>query len=305
MRRVLSLLAVASLVLGMGPVRAFHEDDIPLVASGADLPSGWVSFTITTDGSMFAMDIGADGYTGPAQLGFAQYSAAGAAQGAFIFTSFPRKAGAQLDLLGPDSPVHVDAVEDEEVDGLFALGLTFNDLQFGQPLVGTLKVLLWWAGEGAFFWQFRAHGGTTIDAQLAAPRAYLYASDDFANTAYVQAHGYAQRGTTGTPGVGGHVQVQGDLPLEVQNALVGFYSFGLTSAGSLSVTTPAGERSCNSAVVASSGFVGGSSCFFLDLTGPSALGPGDYVLHATSAGAGLSGAFEDIWFGGADAALPA
>ncbi|MGH2828877.1 MAG: hypothetical protein ACRDJM_00175 [Actinomycetota bacterium] len=287
--------AVVALVLGAVPAGAFHEDDLPLIASQSGLGSGWRSFTVTTDGSKYAIDIGGTGLSGPAQTAGFFYRDDNTFLGGFAFTAFPGKDGVLVRVNPPaGDPVNVDTMTTPGENAL-GLGFTFNDPQSGQaPFVGTWKMALWWAGDGVFDWAFRANPGTTIDATDADTSAYLVLSSEFASIAHAQ--GYSSS-------IGGRASVQADHPLEVSDTLLGFYQMGLGSAGTISVTTPSGEQSCGLTPLAVPILTGGI-CVFSEMQGGARNGPGDYVFHTTSAGAGFAGPFDDVWFGGADARLP-
>jgi hypothetical protein len=182
--------------------------------------------------------------------------------------------------------------------GPFGLGFTFNDPASPPPFIGTWKMVIWWASDGAAWdWSFRAAPGTSIAATDFDTSAYLVDSQDFVSLAQAEAY------TAVNGSIGARASVGADYALPVEDTLVGFLQMGLSSTGTLSATTPNGEQQCGLAPLAVP-LVTGGICLFADMIGPARNGPGNYVFHTTSAGAGFAGAFDDVWFGGADARLP-
>lgn len=294
--RLFAFLAIIALALSVAPAGAFHNDDLPLIAGQSGLPNGWRAFTVTTNGSEYSIDITTPQTNGkPVQAAAFFYKNDNSFAGGIAFTAFAGKDGVLVRINPPaGDPVEIDT-QTNPPGGMFGLGLTFNDPRFPPPFIGTWKILVWWAGDGAAWeWTFRGLAGTNIDATLNGNSAYLVDSADFASLAQAEAH---------NGGIGVRASVLADYPLSVGDTLIGFYQMGLASHGTLSVTSPRGEQQCGLAPVAVP-LVTGGICLFADMIGPNRNGPGSYVFHTTSVGAGFAGAFDDVWFGGADARLP-
>lgn len=290
-KRLATILAVGVLALGAMPAHAFHNDGLPLVEAHNGIGAGWRSITVTTDGSEYALDVISPNVSKAGQGGGFFYSTDNTLLGGFAFTGFPGKSGALVSI--PVANVDVDT-ETSPAGGLFGLGFTFNGPR-STPFVGTWKILTWWASEGATWdWSFRSAGGTTIDAAESGPGAYLTTTRDFTSVAQAEGHQL---------GIGARASVGADHALGVSNTLVGFYQMGATAIGTMSVTTPKGEQNCSVSPVVVP-FTGGI-CSFVEMKGAKRNGAGTYTFHTTSAGAVFSGAFDDVWFGGADARLPA
>lgn len=290
--RLARVMAAAVVMLATVPAGAFHEDDLPLIASAGALGSGWIAFDIATDGSKHAIDVMGTALSGPAQIGLFTYDETDAFTGGFTFTAFSANRGVFLEVNEGPVVLHEDTIT-YPAGGAFGLGLTANDPEFGAPFVGTYTVVMWFAGSASWSWAVRGEAGSAIAASDAGDSAYLFMSKDFTSTAHVQAY---QRG------LGGRAQLEGSLPIEVADGLIGLYLNGLTSVAQMSVTTPRGEVACHTGPVTVP-LILGAACVFFDLAGDGVSGPGTYTFHSSGAGAGPAG-FDDVWFGGADARLP-
>ena len=305
------LTIVTTLALALVPAAsAWNHDELPTLASGGGPGIGWASFKVDTDGSLLAFELNANDIRGSAQAGGYVFDGSGNLVFGFTFTAvgFPTD-GTLIDVTTPATGnlVHMDTRAPSAGGGGMGIGLSFNE-PGSTPTVGTMKVLLWAAGNAAS-WDYHVRGTTTaVLGSLSGSHAFLYGADDFSGTAYAQ-H-YAN-------GIGGRAAANTHKIVDVQNTFFGvFYdaNFKIACAAVACAGAPAGTSVLTGTAP---GATTPTNCF----CSYSGSGPGtyDFAMSGVDASATSVAVFQcsalgacvvalpwqdSIILGGVDAALP-
>lgn len=266
------LLIVPFLLLFPTQVDAFHTPSSPIVSTGTLEGRGWTGFLVDGTANPLAFEVRGTG-NGDFAAGislFANGKPGVATAGGWF-----------ADRTGPSVQTTEGAAE----------GLKY-EIIVETPANGTFTVLLnlWGAGPGTYggivwtsgdiidwSWTVSSPAPHTLVGFETGTRTFLATSKDFTGPANVQAF---------AKGIGARASIDAHYPFTVEKGLVGTFGRGpYGSQGTLTATTPTGERQC--------------LCDFRPLNSP----PGAYTLHTTGAGAPMPG-FAEVTFIGADARLP-
>lgn len=167
--------------------------------------------------------------------------------------------------------INVDELEETSGEGLRDVEGTLTLNPDGAVHVGRYTLVLWLASTDAGAWTWSVEGdGAQVLGATSGSRVFLATSRDFVRGLVGAAAGATLVGTS----VQGRAQVGSSHRREAGGLLVGSYYPVLSSADTLSITTPRGERQCV------------PDCQFGDVTGAGTAGPGSYVFRLTGAGAG-------------------
>jgi hypothetical protein len=150
------------------------------------------------------------------------------------------------------------------------LGLSAATDTYTQVIYVAGGITSWYANQSA-------PPGTQLLYQASGPEAFLYTEKDFDGLARAEVY---------PAGLGANALVATDASMHVSHRLFGFTGTFDGEALAMTADTPSGARLC--------------PCTFDSLTGSP---PGDYVMHASAAGAPAS-ALSDFYVGGADVELP-
>lgn len=271
------LLAVLALALMAAPATTALDADhtLPLLDSGSG--PGWVSYKIATNGSMFSFENTLTGGNGSDTtiILFTEDDRWYAAFSASIVGDEPQFASVRS---GIHPGMDLRPTPRPEWNGSIGWEIVFNDPEFGEPHVGTLKILAWAAGDGEFSRVLRGEAGTTIQGQGSGSSVFLADSTRF--------HGLADADARAHYGLGARAHAQAALTVDVQHELFAFYSnHGVAPQPELlRVTTPQTTTLC--------------PCWIDDIQH----GPGTYTFRAD--GAGAVAIYGELRLRGADAWLP-
>lgn len=300
-----SVAAVAvGALLGSTPAGAFHADELPLLASHTTSEPGWMSFAVETDGAPVAFDLSIEGVKGASRMTIAQYRADGSFRQAVSLANYPDKDGTLIQVETEVFSHRGDSINRvSSSTGRNAIGTRLNHPSY-PSLIGTERVLFWWAGTGTWTLAVRGSQGVGMVGSDGGDRAFFMRSHDLAGTANLQAWGH-QPAATYRVGYGARAQIGTSTTFEVQDTLLLAWESGIMSADVATLVTPDGTRICNLDEFGGpppTGIVSDGSCSLHDMKGPDSAGQGRYTFQVSGVGA-IDDFYGDVWVAGVDARL--
>ena len=312
---ILSVLIALTPVSLSLPAQAAPGEKVLLEDGGST--AGWSAYIVSAEGGRYELEWNYKVTRHPVQVGVLHYDGQNNSLGGFTYTAFTYQNSyrSEVNVL-PGQPVKVEEYVDAY--GYQQRVVVGGNLPGSEGDAVVRKLVIWTSGAVDQGWTMKLSGPMSADLardpetqeliSTSGP-AYVYMSKDLGGTANVGAQGSVPRvegvlpNGTG-PGVRGAALARREFP--VTRALVGSVQqlgqqgpFG-AQAATVDFYTPGGFRKqCHlPALVTNEG-----PCAFYDLAGPQVLGPGQYRLQFTGAGAGL-GPFGDLLFWYLDAELP-
>lgn len=317
-RRKLVALVSAGLLLTLVASLA-QAAEKPLILSDAGTSAKWSSFYIRSDGSVFDVLWRYTTDDRPMGVGMWIYNLDGTFRGGGSWSQF----------LYQDSFYYDVDIQGQEIQGGEVSAAYGYSTQFGMGMLlpgtpaepKTYIAIAWSIGDLEKGWEFTLRGPDGVQllrdqetGELIAASgtdSFMHTSGDFEAAANVG----VQRSVPRIPGLlpngfgpGAHVIAQGTLPIEIDDAWLGFVqelrgTWEGHQANSLTVTSANGFTKDCRWPTADARLGGTGGCYFYEAVGPLSVDRGHYQVNLSGAGAGI-GPFGDVFVWGIDAHFP-
>lgn len=302
---VLAAIAAMPVAAQAGPV----WNDVwalPKQISETPQDNGWGSVAVTTDGAPYNLVVTIPYVSKASQIGIFPYDEAGTYRGGIVYTALNDARTAYRADIGsiPGVSVH----EERQVTygalpgGYMRLIIVVNYPPWTTtPSVGTTRWVFYVAGRDSPSWnwnlQLTPGSGATYGTPTGGSESFIAEAKDFS-----QETGVAVVGNVTTTSAGARANVNATYRRAISSTFVGVW---LNYGSMVSCCPPLAIARDMLEITSDAGYAAPCSgwCFYTDMRGPGAIGPGAYTFrNRAGAAAGLFG-FEDFILAGADIVL--